>query len=466
MNSLLKLLFHYLMFGSTMFFAAGAVATGGTDGAVDAGGHDSDAGAGDVGLSDGGEDGQRSADEGGDDSLGETDDQPAQAATPKEEPEVSEFKGFASSRVRALTQQSPKLAEALKENPQIQQEIEARFRRDAAYREMFPTVAEARQMRERFPNGLADVQALEADVKEVEQLDQLFYTKDTEGNYAGHAQVLDNMFRDDREATLSFLRTVPKEWARLDRDSYNEVNGQIVGATLAGRGVFEFLNDQIETARAAKQDGIAGGLTKLLNVLEGYTKAKPLPSDAEQSLARDRQKFQRETAQRTQEEGNRFHQSFVSESKKLQLDIIGKHPAMARLAKVSTISETKRGEIAGKVRAEMEKFLSNSASFMRKLKPAHASRNLQETIDLQKAAWSQTWLLNAMVRKVLRVETPALVNQNRDSVRRRTPPTRTPAKPGAQNTPKGPRKIGGEWFKGDGSKFTTAEVLAGKHLQA
>src|ERR1035438_321989 len=100
MNSWIKLLFHYLMFGSTMFLAAADVALGGGDGTVDAGGHDSDAGAGDAGLRDGGEDGSRSADEGGDDSLGAADDQQPQAATPKEEPEVAEFKGFASSRVR------------------------------------------------------------------------------------------------------------------------------------------------------------------------------------------------------------------------------------------------------------------------------------------------------------------------------------------------------------------------------
>jgi hypothetical protein len=463
MNLLLRLLYQYFLFGSTMFFAASAVGDVGAEGGDDAGGPDGsvvgDSAGADV---DSGHPDSDDADLSAEGEIAES----AKPQTPTEEPEVSEFKGFASTRLKALIKQAPELAKVFQEKPQIQNEIEARFRREAAYRETFPTVAEARQMRERFPNGLADVQALEEDVKEVEQLDKLFYTKDPEGNYSGHAQVLDNMFRDDREATLSFLRTVPKEWARLDRESYNDVNGQIVGATLAGRGVFDFLSDQIEAAKAAKQDGIAGGLTKLLNVLEGYTKGKPQPTEADQRLAADRQKFQRETQERAKQDGQRFHNTFSSESKKLQLDIIGKHPAVARLVKAN-IPEAKRAEIVSKIRDEMEKFLGKSASFMRKLKPLHASGNLQEAISLQRAAWSNPALLNPMIRKVFRVETPALVTQNRDSVRRRTPPTRTPAQPGVRkSTPTGPHQIGKEWFKGDGTKFTTAEVLAGRHLQA
>src|SRR5205807_1464964 len=130
-----------------------------------------------------------------------------------------------------LTAQSPKLAEAFKENPKLQEQVEATFRREAALREVFPTVAEARQMREHFPNGLMDVQQLLGDVKEVEELDNDLYTRDREGNYPGHAKILNNVFSDDREAAVSLFRNLPKEWARLDRESYNDVMGSIIGAT-------------------------------------------------------------------------------------------------------------------------------------------------------------------------------------------------------------------------------------------
>ena len=117
----------------------------------------------------------------------------------------------------------------------------------------------------------------------------------------------------------------------------------------------------------------------------------------------------------------------------------------------------------------MEKLLAKSPSFMRKLRPAYEGRNLQETMTLQKAAWAQPWLLNKMVREVLRVETPAMVESNREAVRRRAgaPAARVPAKAGdtRDTRPSKPYRQGGQWYKPDGSRFSTAEIMLGKHQE-
>lgn len=462
---LLKWLLNHFLFAGTLFFAAGAPALTDTGAgpAGETGGGDSsgdETAAGDIGY-----DGDAAAD---DVPLEGADETKSEVVASKEEPEISEFKGLVGQRLVALKKQAPELAQVFQKYPKVQEQIEAVFRREAALRDVFPTVAEARQMRETFPNGLADVQTLQESVQQLEALDKDFYTRDVEGNYAGHAQLLNNMFTDDREATVNLFKTLPKEWARLDRDSYNEVMGQIVGATLIQKGIPEYISDLVDSAKEAKQDGLANSLGKLLNWANGYTKEKPQPSPEEQRLSQDRAKFSRETQQRAQADAQQFARSYVAESKKLQLDIINKHPAMVRLANVKTITEGKRAEIAEKIRANTEKFLGKSPSFMKKLTPAFHGRNLQETISLQKAAWSQQWLLNKMVRDVLRVETPAMIEGNRESVRRRTgaPPSKAPVKTSSQVTPKGPRQVGGIWYKPDGSRFTTAEILAGKHQQA
>lgn len=472
MKTFLHWVLQYFVFAGTMF------ATGATVGDLGGGG-----GQGDPNPGAGGGDELPPGDDGavGDDAAGdlfaESDDPDAAAESrankpaTTEEAAAQEFKGAVSSRLKAMVKTAPALAQVFKENPKIQEQIEAGFRREAAYRECFPTVAEARQFRDEFPNGLADVQALREDVQEVEQLDQHFYTRNAEGNYTGHATILDNMFKDDRDATIAFLKTAPKEWARLDRDSYNEFGVKLVGATLQSRGIPEFLNELLESASGEEKPNAAlvNGLKKMIGWAGGYTKPKAAPSEDEQRLQRDKDTFNRQTADRTKEEGTRFHNQFVGESRKLQLGIINQHPSMLKLAKVTSITAEKRTAIAAEIRNQMEKFLGKSPAFMRKLRPAHEGRNLQECLTLQKANWSQQWLLNRMVRSVLSKEVPQLVSQNRDTAARRASaaPVRPPARSGGNNNAtKGPVKLDGQWYRdgGKGAKFTTAEVLAGKHL--
>jgi hypothetical protein len=465
MNTILAWFLHHWLFFSVFLFAAGAPALtevgGGDGGAVDGGDLAGGATTDETDVSDtagtsaGSAEGERAAEE--------THQQPE-----REEPEASEFKGAVSARLRTLAKQAPELSQVFQKYPKIQEQIEATFRREAALREVFPTVAEARQMREHFPNGLADVEALHGEVAELEKLDKDFYTRDADGNYSGHTQLLSNMFQDDRQAAVSLFKTLPKEWARLDPDSYNEVMSGIVGATLAHNGIPAFLDDLL--AGAADNPALEAGLKKLARWTQGYLAEKPRPTAEQEQLQRERANFNREKSERSKEEGQRFNSSFVAESRKLQLETINGHPAMKKLAQAQGVSAEKRTRIANDIRLRMEKLLSQSPSFMRKLKPAYESRNLSETIKLQKAAWAQPWLLNKMIREVLRVETPALVEQNRESVRRRAgaPAGKPPVRTSGNAAPTGPIKIGGRWYRdgGKGAPFTTAEVLAGKHLSA
>ena len=134
----------------------------------------------------------------------------------QDDPDAKDFAGHVSNRIRNLVRKSPELGKVLTASPEIRAAIEAPMRRDLAFREIFPTVAEARAIRDRFPNGLQDVQALEADVKEIETVDNLTYTAGPEGNYPGHAELIGNVHKADPKAFTALARSFPREWHRLD----------------------------------------------------------------------------------------------------------------------------------------------------------------------------------------------------------------------------------------------------------
>ena len=378
----------------------------------------------------------------------------------QDDPETQDFRGHVSNRIRSLVKLSPELGKALT-NPKVRDAIEAPLRREAAYRDVFPTVAEAKAMRERFPNGLQDVQALEDDVKEIEGIDNLTYNRDQDGNYSGHSKLIDNIFTSDRNAAVSLFKTLPKEWARLDRDSYNDVMGKIVGATLTGTGSWEQLVELRDHAANTKElNGIVPQLDKILNRLSPFVEERR-PDPQQEKFNQERQQWDRQRQETQKVDQQQFDRNFGQENVKLQREVVSQHRLMQKLATVKSITPQKRSEIAEKVRVKVEQFLTHSPAFMRKITSAYQSRNMEEAVKIQKQFWGQEWLLNRMIRDVLKVETPNLINANRTTVQNRTG-NKSPVKASADNgkgEPTGPFQSNGQWFHKDGRRMTTTEAM-------
>lgn len=378
----------------------------------------------------------------------------------QDDPETQDFRGHVSNRIRSLVKLSPELGKALT-NPKVRDAIEAPLRREAAYRDVFPTVAEAKAMRERFPNGLQDVQALEDDVKEIEGIDNLTYNRDQDGNYSGHSKLIDNIFTSDRNAAVALFKTLPKEWARLDRDSYNDVMGKIVGATLTGTGSWEQLVELRDHAANTKElNGIVPQLDKILNRLSPFVEERR-PDPQQEKFNQERQQWDRQRQETQKVDQQQFDRNFGQENVKLQREVVGQHRLMQKLATVKSITPQKRSEIAEKVRVKVEQFLTHSPAFMRKITSAYQSRNMEEAVKIQKQFWGQEWLLNRMIRDVLKVETPNLINANRTTVQNRTgnkPPVKASADNG-KGEPTGPFQSNGQWFHKDGRRMTTTEAM-------
>jgi len=450
-----------------------------TPAAGNEGGDGGGAGAGDdldLGLEETGEGGTlKEGEEPGEGELREGEEpgekQPEEKQDDKEEPQLKEFHGMVSAKLRSIIKDAPELAQVFKKYPAVQARFERIARREAALSEVWPTIAEAQQMRDEFPNGQADVQELRNEAKEIVELDNAFDTPGEEGDYPGHEQLIKNFVDRDKTAAIALFKRLPIEWAKVDKESYNDVMRQVVAATFQSRNIPDFINRTIADAKKADNLELEEFATTLFNWVDGFFKEKPKPSEEEQRLARDRAQLAKDRQKDSRDSQQRFHATFRSESMKLQTDIIKSHKVIQKLMTIKSVPQEKKDAIVNGIRSAMEKFLSKSPSFMNKLRPAYQKQNLQETTALQKNAWSQAWLLNRMVRMVLQKEVPQMVSSNREAVRRRAgAPVRSAApanKPGEKRdaAPTRPYQKDGRWYKPDGRPFTSAEILAGKHEQ-
>jgi len=380
---------------------------------------------------------------------------------PEKDEELKEFGPQVSARLLQYVKQSPELRQAFAKNPQLQTIFEGTFRREAAYRELYPTVAEARQLREIFPNGVGDAQELLAEVNEVAELDNNLVAREPDGRYPGHSKIIRDIFAQDRNAAVALLENSTREWSREDPESYNRVFSGTIGATFRTEGIFNSVT-QLQYAAQASGDAnlqqMVNQLADWVNRFAGDQNQRSLSPEAER-LKNERQAFDREKGERQKTDAERFNTSFVSESTRLQKQVVENHPLIKRLPQA--IPAQKRERLVNEVMLRMRDHLQKSPSFMRSLKSAYQNMNLQGTLDVQRKTWNQAWLIDKHVRDVLNEETPGIIQA-----------TRQPAKAGANRIPaqaagqggKGPAhtapyQVGKQWFHPNGQKFTMEEVL-------
>ena len=382
---------------------------------------------------------------------------------PEKQEELPEFKGTVSARLKELDKRAPGLAAHLNKFPQVRDAIAATFRREAAFRELYPGgLQEAAELREAFPRGMEDVKQVMSEIDEVGQIDQAFYTRDAQGNYPGHAQFIENLAKQDKDATIALLRRTPNEWHKLDPDSYNEVFGAILYQTLGQERVLEHLEVGEEIAKELKNPELNKWMASLKGWTERYSpKRAKEPTEEERRFRAEREEFARQKGERDKEETGRFQQTLHGESYKFAQNLVGAHPAIKNLPK--TIPAAKKQEIITKVAKRIGAHLDKTRPFRAAFDAAYNARDIKAALEAQKQYWTG-WLLNKYVRTVLAEETPGLVagSQARPGAK-----PAAAAKPGngraaAPKAFQGPDK---RWYKPDGTAFTTQEVLRGAHLQ-
>jgi hypothetical protein len=379
-----------------------------------------------------------------------------QNAKDKEE-DLGEWSGSAGAKLRELTKLAPELNAVLAKYPNVKNEIAGAFRRSAAIREL-GTIAEIRELRDHFPRGVEDAKQVLAELEDYGQLDNAFYGKDRDGNYTGHANFIkERLWSNDPAATVSLLKTVPKQWAELDPASYNEVFGSIMASTFSQDRILDTIADAYNREKTAGNADAAKSLAHVWNYLDKFGKKPDADNPEAQRLARERAEFNRTRSQSQVADQQRFHNSFMADSMKMQKELIAKHPDISKLPEA--IPEAKKARIVEEIRSRIVKHLQKSHSFMNSLGPAYEAQDLKRTQDIQRSAWSQAWLLNKYVREVLAEETPSIVQGNRAvNGAKKAAAARTGLSTQRQN---GQPKPAGQPPKKKLSDFTTQEIVAG-----
>jgi hypothetical protein len=328
-----------------------------------------------------------------------------------EEEELTEWRGTASARLRELAKTSPDLAKAMRENPKLANTLSATFRREAAYRELFPTVAEAKELRETFPRGMEDAKVLLADVQQLGQIDQLFDSN----NPQSHEKLLRQMAERNSPAFKSFARTLPKVWAQIDPEGYQSTLRGIIGTTLESEGLPGFAQKLVAAARTSGDKNLetmAGELSQWLTGFSEDSRRKPDPRQEElDRRARELDQREQSTAQKNaQEYQSRWNPAEIKQER----DMIKADRAIARLYKA--VPQAKADRIVEDIRVRTASYLMRSVSFRNAFGKAYAE-GLEPALAMTKAAWQRS--VGMFIRRVLAEETPMIVKGNRADVNKR-----------------------------------------------
>lgn len=383
-----------------------------------------------------------------------------QPVTQEKGEDLSEFGSMVSGRLREYTKKSPDLAAAMTKDPNLKNTLEGVFRRDAAYRELYPTVAEARQMREAFPNGMQDVQEMMATVQEIEQLDNRIADKGANGDYPAHRDVIRDIWSENRESAVALMRTALREWPREDSDSYNSILSGIIGATFQKEGIPGFVGNLKTLAAEIKNPTLSGLIEQLDGWVGGFLtdpNRQQQTSPEAQRLKAEREQIARERAENDKTASTQFQQAMGQQTTTMERGVIEGHPLIKQLAK--TVAPEKRTRVVQEIQKRLHESIGKNPAFVRKFNAKYEARDAAGCIDLAKRMCSQPYVLNSIVRKVLMEEAGTLTQQIRKPV-----PTTTTRTTSTAQTHTRPYQQGNRWYYPSGKPMSFEEVLAGKHL--
>src|SRR5690348_884235 len=135
-----------------------------------------------------------------------------------------------------------------------------------AFQELYPTVADARAIKELLPGGAEELKSLVAKSKEVDEMDLQYFSHDQEEQ----RNFMQNLYRDDPEAFTSGLQVglelikaqSPQEWAYLTQ--------HYVGESLQSEKVWDWLEYIHESAVKAGATEVAQLLNQFAGTFQKY----------------------------------------------------------------------------------------------------------------------------------------------------------------------------------------------------
>src|SRR5438128_1805897 len=213
------------------------------------------------------------------------------AETPPETPPEIEPKPeeFATGQPMPET-----LRAAIKANPELGKTLQSLWDQHQAYRTIFPTVAEARTIKEMFPGGAEEAKTLLADAESIQQVDDSFYY----GTPQARQDLVSRLYQSDPKALTETVKAAVEMMQTGAPEDYRTMADGIIAR--------EFAEGNVGAHLAAMADAVRGGkaeeLVKLTTDLVEWAKQKagitrPPADPHRQALERERERFENERKQ-------------------------------------------------------------------------------------------------------------------------------------------------------------------------
>ncbi len=152
------------------------------------------------------------------------------------------------------------------------------FFREQAFREVFPTLAEAKALRERFPT-IEDATAAIQARQDLGRVDELFES----GDPRSHAELISWLQQRDPQAFRTLAATFGQQLASLDQQTYHQIAAGMVSASLANQRLPEHLDWLVQAAEKQDLGAVKFLASQLAAQLNGWRQAGPTGNGARQT---------------------------------------------------------------------------------------------------------------------------------------------------------------------------------------
>jgi hypothetical protein len=338
----------------------------------------------------------------------------------------------------------PELREMFKANPKLR---DAWFS-ERAYREVFPTVREARELKEIFPGGVEDARLLRDASETLQHLDGL-YVANSEESHQALARELAELAP---EAYPNFVIQAANHWAARDPEGYRETMRATFAEELPGWIAEQRLPDHTQALLQALERGDTDQAKALAQQQLEWTRRVGVPQRAEPGRGQDPE-IERLRAQLAERDARDRQQAEES----LRSDVTNRYVTEVKgfLEKaVPTASQRARDKMVGEVVNAINQSLASSPAFMAQLNQLKASGQMQEAANFVIARAKQ--LLPQAGRRILNEWTTEILAANKTTVQKKAAAAQS-RDAGAGGAPGG--ASGGKPGKVDYSKMSDADIL-------
>jgi hypothetical protein len=307
-----------------------------------------------------------------------------------------------------------------------------------AFQELYPTVADARTVKELLPGGAEELKTLISKSRETDEMDLQYFSHDADAQ-KGFAE---NLYRDDPEAFQSMVQIGIDLIRSQQPQEYAYLTQHLVGESLNGEKVWDWLEYIHEAAgKVAGNEGVIQLLNQFAGVFQKYGLGPRTAADpnlervnaARTDFDRERQSWH---AERTREFNNDANKGVVA---KMDTEI------GSQLTKLlPKTSDNLRGRMARDVHDEIQKAIGQDAGLKLRLanliRTGGINRQTQEQV-INLLVSKARLIMPGAVKRVVGEYTASITARNAEVTTRQTAAASRVDVSGGSRPKTGPRSL-------------------------